>query len=105
MLAPEVGQWYRHLDKGQQFQVIAIDEESKTIEIQHFDGDVEELEPDDWAELEIEATAEPEDWTGPIDDIERDDLGYSETGMSDEDWSAPLAEGGKGEEKEEKEED
>ena len=24
---------------------------------------------------------QPEDWSGPYDDLERDDLGYSDTGM------------------------
>ena len=32
----------------------------------------------------------PEDWTGPIDDVEVDDLGYSGTEMTAKDWSAPL---------------
>lgn len=84
---PVVNQWYRHLDKGQQFQVTAIDEEAGTIEIQHFDGDVEELELDGWRELELEPIEPPEDWTGPMDDIERDDLGYTETDMTREEWA------------------
>lgn len=32
----------------------------------------------------------PEDWTGPVDDVEVDDLGYSETDMQAEDWEEPL---------------
>jgi hypothetical protein len=91
---PIVNQWYRHLDKGQQFQVTAFDEDEGTVEIQHFDGDVEELDLENWYQLEIEPIAPPEDWTGPVDDIERDDLGYTETGMTREDWEAPLREEG-----------
>jgi len=93
-LKPVVSQWYRHLDKGQQFYVTAIDDEEGTIDIQHFDGDVEEMDFDDWHELVIEPIEPPEDWTGPVDDIERDDLGYSETGMTPEDWAEPLGEKG-----------
>lgn len=91
---PIVNQWYRHLDKGQQFQVTAFDEDEGTVETQHFDGDVEELDLENWFQFEIEPIAPPEDWTGPVDDVERDDLGYTETGMTREDWDAPLREGG-----------
>jgi len=101
--APIESQWYRHLDKGLQFQVVAVDEEAGTIEIQYFDGDVEELDLELWKEMEIEPIEPPEDWTGPIDDVERDDLGYTETGMSGRDWSSPLEE--RGSETEEKEEE
>ena len=93
-LKPVVLQWYRHLDKGQQFYVTAIDEEEGTIEIQHFDGDVEEIDFDDWHKLAIKTIEPPEYWTGPMDDVERDDLGYTETGMTPEDWAEPLGEKG-----------
>ncbi len=91
-LKPAVAQWYRHLDKGQQFYVTAIDDKEGTVDIQHFDGDVEEMDLDDWRELDLEAIEPPEDWTGPVDDVERDDLGYSETDMTEEDWTEPLEE-------------
>lgn len=87
---PRASQWYRHLNKGQEFQVTAIDETERTVEIQHFDGDVEELDLEEWYALDLEAIAPPEDWTGPMDDIERDDLGYTETGMRGADWTKPL---------------
>jgi hypothetical protein len=85
--------------------VVAIDEDGETIEIQHFDGDLEDIELDSWHELEIEPIEPPEDWTGPIDDIERDDLGYTETDMSGGDWSQPLEEGGVPSEEDEDTED
>jgi hypothetical protein len=91
-LEPRVSQWYRRLDKGQPFHVTAIDDEEGTVEIQHFDGDVEEMDFDDWRELSPEPIEPPEDWTGPVDDVERDDLGYTETDMTEEDWSEPLEE-------------
>lgn len=93
-IEPVISQWYRHLDKGQQFYVTAYDEDEGTVEIQHFDGDVEEMDLDDWRELDLEAIEPPEDWTGPVDDVERDDLGYSETDMSADDWREALQEKG-----------
>lgn len=95
---PSVSQWYKHQDKGQEFQVVSVDEDEGTVEIQHFDGDVEELDMDTWYEMEIEPIETPEDWTGPMDDVEVDDLGYTETDMTDSDWSQPLEEGGEEEE-------
>lgn len=85
-LDPIEGHWYKHLDKGQKFTVVAVYPDDELVEIQHFDGDIEELTLDDWYGMEIEAVEEPEDWTGPIDDVETDDLDYEETDMDDEDW-------------------
>lgn len=89
---PIVENWYQHLDKGQPFEVVAMDEDKGIAEIQYFDGSVEEIELEAWYELDIEPIEAPEDWTGPIDDLERDDLGYSETDMEPEDWARPLRE-------------
>jgi len=103
-LKPVVSQWYRHRDKGQQFYVTALDEEAGTVETQHFDGDLEEMDFDDWHQLSIETIEPPEDWTGPVDNIARDDLGYSETDMTSEDWQEPLEEKVQAVESEEEEE-
>lgn len=62
------------------------------MDIRHFDGGLEELELKDWYTLHVEPIAPPEDWTGPMDDIERDDLGYRETDMAESDRSAALKE-------------
>lgn len=89
---PIVGNWYSHRDKGQTFEVVAIDEGSGAVEIQHFDGDLEEVSLEGWYDLDIEPSEPPEDWTGAMDDIEREDMGYTETNMAREDWSEPLPE-------------
>lgn len=89
---PVVGEWFQHLDKGQKFQVVAVDEENALIDIQYFDGDTDELGFDAWHDLDIESIEAPEDWTGPLDDVERDDLGYTETDMQPDDWAASVSE-------------
>jgi hypothetical protein len=86
----QVGQWYLHRDKGEIFQVIGRDEEARTIEIQTFDGDLDEIDEETWRVLPLGLAEPPEDWTGPVDDVERDDLGYSETDMRGADWAEPL---------------
>ncbi len=89
---PVEDQWYRHLDKGQEFMVVAVNADDGTVEIQHFDGDVEELDLEDWYGLPLEAIEPPENWTGPFDDIEPDDLDYDDTAMSEGEWQEPLQE-------------
>ncbi len=89
---PVVGNWYHHLDKGQRFEVVALDEAARVVEIQHFDGDVEEMDLDAWFEQDVELIETPEDWTGPFDEVEADNLDYTETDMGDEDWKAPYNE-------------
>jgi hypothetical protein len=86
-----IGQWYLRWDKGEIFQVTGRDEGSGTIEMQSFDGELDEIDAESWATLPLGLTEPPEDWTGPIDDVELDDLGYSETQMTGSDWAAPLA--------------
>lgn len=70
---PGIGDWYRN-SNGDTFEVVAWDEEDQTVELQYFDGTVEELDMDTWNELLIEAVEQPEDWSGSLD-IERDDYG------------------------------
>lgn len=89
---PVIGQWYRHLDKGQEFQVVALDEDSDTVEMQHFDGDLEELDLQSWFALPLEPIAEPENWSGALDVGEIDDLGTEMTDTRPGDWTEPLEE-------------
>jgi hypothetical protein len=91
-LEPIIGRWYRHLDKGQPFVVVSYEEVEGLVGIQHYDGDVEELEIEDWFGMDIETAEAPEDWTAPIDDVEADDLDYTDTDMTARDWSSPLQE-------------
>lgn len=44
---PIVGDWY--LSHGQLFEVVALDEHERVVEVQHADGDLEEIDLDDWA--------------------------------------------------------
>jgi hypothetical protein len=77
-LHPVVGQWYSHRDKGELFQVVALDEDDGTVEIQEFDGALDELDLDEWYAQSIEAAAQPEDWSGAVGDVEPDELGYTD---------------------------
>ncbi len=89
---PIIAQWYHYPQKSEKFQVTAIDEQSDSVEIQYFDGNIDEFELATWYTLEIEPIETPEDWTGPLNNIEKDDLTPIGTEMQDEDWDAPYDE-------------
>ena len=63
---PTIGSWYSKRS-GNLVKVVALDLTDDTIEIQHFDGTVEELEQDQWPRVIIAEIAEPEDWHGSVD--------------------------------------
>ena len=69
MIEPVVGDWFS--SRGDLFEVVAVDEGDSTIEIQHHDGSVEELEFEEWASRcnagELQVAEQPEDYTGAID--------------------------------------
>lgn len=85
---PSVGDWYKD-EEGRSFEVVAVDEDDGSVEVQYFDGSLEEYDIEIWSELELEPVSPPEDWTGPFDDLERDDLGDTETPLRPEDWDGP----------------
>lgn len=63
---PVVGDWYEGSD-GELFEVVALDAEDQTIEVQHFDGTLEEFDNEQWLALAPQPAEPPEDWTGPLD--------------------------------------
>ena len=60
--APTVGKWYQEPDEGFVFEVVALDEEAGTIEVQHIDGEINEFDEEVWDEFKIEQISAPEDW-------------------------------------------
>jgi hypothetical protein len=87
---PIISNWYCHLDKGQRFRVVAIDEKTKTVQVQDFDGNLDEYEMESWYQLEIEPCEAPENWSGPLDIGNVDDLGTDITDTRISDWNEPL---------------
>lgn len=65
-IAPVIGNWYKH-ENGDLFEIVAMDPDDGVIEIQYFDGTIEELEVDAWEQMEIEEAEPPEDWSGSVD--------------------------------------
>ena len=63
---PSIGQWFRRPD-GTLFEVVAVDEDDMTVEIQLFDGTIGEFDIDRWPELLLKEVSAPEDWSGSMD--------------------------------------
>jgi len=80
-----VGQWYLRRDTRDVFQVVDWDDEVGAARIQMFDGSLDEIDADMWRALSPEAVAAPEDWTGPLDNLETEDLEQFGS-QSDDQW-------------------
>ncbi len=63
---PVIGQWYRRTN-GTLLKIVAADEEDATIEIQFFDGTIDEVDLDIWQSMMLELVGAPEDWSGSVD--------------------------------------
>lgn len=72
---PGVGGWYR-LNGGAPFEVVALDDEDGTIEVQYTDGTLEELDRDEWKswcdDRSLAAADPSEDWSDSAD-VEADE--------------------------------
>ena len=80
---PVIGNWYKDAEE-EVFEIVAMDEDDNTIEIQYFGGEIDELDTDSWALMEVKNVAAPEDWSGPYGDLERDDLGFTDMNLRPE---------------------
>ena len=84
---PGIGDWYR-LNGGALFEVVARDDDDGTIEIQYFDGTVEEMDIEDWEsqweEGVLKSAEPPEDWSGSVDVESVDDEGRSADSLGEE---------------------
>jgi hypothetical protein len=88
-LQPTIGNWYKNIVSGETFEVVALDDGAQTVEIQHFEGELEDLDRDTWSDLELAELPPQEDWSGPFDDLEREEIEIdgSANGMR---WANPL---------------
>ncbi len=72
-MTPNVGDWYQNAS-GESFEIVAYDMSRGLIEIQYFDGTIEEIDVDSWHEQFMVAIEPPEDWSGSMD-MDRQDYG------------------------------
>ena len=73
---PIEGNWYNNLERNKDFMVVDVNEREGIVNIQFFDRDIEELEMEEWEEMDLEEIEPPEDWTGALDGMESDDRDF-----------------------------
>ena len=86
---PVIGHWFRR-PNGTLFEVVAIDEVAGTVEIQLFDGTIDEIDIERWPELLLAEVSAPEDWSGSVD-MDPEDFGIRGEGDLPSGYHDPLA--------------
>lgn len=74
VLFPVIGHWFRR-PNGTLFEVVAVDEDAGTIEIQQFDGTIDEIDFESWPDMLLIEVDAPEDWSGSVDMDPEDYMG------------------------------
>jgi hypothetical protein len=86
---PVIGQWFSR-PNGTLFEVVAVDETEATIEIQQFDGTIDEIDLDRWPDLFLVEISAPEDWSGSVDMDPEDEVRPKDADMPNG-YHDPLA--------------
>ena len=88
-LQPGIGTWYKDIQQGIVFEVVAVDEFEQSIETQLIDGEVGGYDFDSWKELMLIEVEEPEDWRNAYEMGDEDYLDINGT-QHPESWSNPI---------------
>ena len=67
--SPLVGLWYIRLDTREPFLVTGYDDKSRTIETQAINGDLDEIDAEDWNMLPLAFADPPADCTEALDEV------------------------------------
>ena len=76
-LKPIVGQWYVNRDTDGMFEIVSVDDATGAVELQDYEGTLDEIDADEWLALNIEEIDPPEDLIGIFDITEEDDIDVS----------------------------
>ncbi|MCW8128524.1 DUF6763 family protein [Microbulbifer halophilus] len=60
-MQPDIGNWFENIEDGTLFEVVAVDDLERTLEVQYQDGTVGEFDLDQWQSLPVVDAAPPED--------------------------------------------
>ena len=87
-IIPVIGKWYKRPGGGL-FEVVAIDDDDATIDIQHYDGTVGQHDLEAWNEMLLIEAEPPEDWSGSLD-MDRADYGVERDERAADPYGNPL---------------
>ena len=86
---PLIGHWFSR-PNGSLFEVVALDEDDGTIEIQQFDGTIGEVDVENWPQMLLVEVRAPDDWSGSVDMDPEDYVGLRGSDMPNG-YHDPLA--------------
>jgi hypothetical protein len=75
---PRETSWYRRVADDALLKVIAIDEDGEAIDVQYENGDIDAISFDEWSGSDLQLVQSPKDPRQAFDDLDKDDLGYSQ---------------------------
>jgi hypothetical protein len=84
---PRIGDWYK--SSIGEFEIVAQDDDEDTLELQHCDGALEELDREIWEQLEPRQVEPPEDWDAPLD-VAMEDRAHPDCWAHPVDWLSAL---------------
>jgi len=87
---PQVGQWYQDRGSGQVFEVVALDQDEGTIQVQYLDGAITDYDIEAWAEADLHRAAEPEDWRAAFE-LDEDPSLDIDAVFHPVNWASPLS--------------
>jgi len=88
--APIVGKWYQDAEEDVLFEVVAVDEESTTIEVQYESGEVGEFDFETWQQMVVLRAKPPEDWRSSYE-LSDDDSSDPDDIYIPNSWDDPLS--------------
>ena len=87
---PIIGDWYQ-TQEGELLEIVAWDPDEGTVEVQFYDGTIEEYDLESWELLETRPAEPPEDWSGSLD-LMSEDYGVDRDSPAGDNHQNPLDE-------------
>ncbi|MFO1257319.1 MAG: DUF6763 family protein [Gammaproteobacteria bacterium] len=88
---PNIGDWFQDQEIMTRFEVVAIDDEEGSVEVQYFSGEIEEYDLETWYQLALSLIPPPEDSSGPFEMSKEDFYFTDDDVLRPEDWNSPLS--------------
>lgn len=87
---PQIHHWYQDSRSGAVFEIVALDVEESTVQVQYVDGEIAALDRESWGELILGPAAAPEDWRSACE-LDDDLDTHSDDAIHPTVWASPLA--------------
>jgi hypothetical protein len=81
--APIIGAWYEEVETGDVFEVVAVDEDTASIEIQYVGGELSELDFESWGQMVLLRAEAPEDMNASYELSNEDMQDYEDIRIPD----------------------